>query len=87
MQLLPFRATLPRLEFVTSPQAFFDSVKEDYIELAESGFFATEAQDGFFIYQIEKNAKLYTGIIAMIDMAKHNSRTFKPKADAFAEAA
>ncbi len=78
MQLLPFRATLPRLEFVTSPQAFFDSVKEDYIELAESGFFATEAQDGFFIYQIEKNAKLYTGIIAMIDMAKHNSEEVIP---------
>ncbi|GAB5553794.1 MAG: DUF1015 domain-containing protein [Saprospiraceae bacterium] len=68
MQLLPFRATLPNLKFITAPEAFFSTVKEDYLEYAASGFFTNTEDPGFYIYRIEQGHKIFTGLIACVDM-------------------
>lgn len=66
MQLQPFRATIPNLKFITSPDAFFSSVKEDYLEYAASGFFQTTEQRAFYIYRIEKGGRAFSGLVAGI---------------------
>lgn len=78
MQLLPFRATLPNLKFITAPEAFFSTVKEDYLEYAASGFFTNTSHEGFYIYRIEQGTKIFTGLIACIDMQEDGGQSIIP---------
>lgn len=78
MQLQPFRATIPNLKFITSPEAFFSSVKEDYLEYAASGFFHTTEQRAFYIYRIEKYGRIFSGLVAGIDMDKTTDQEVIP---------
>ncbi|HKK75494.1 MAG TPA: DUF1015 family protein [Saprospiraceae bacterium] len=78
MQLHPFRATIPNLKFITSPDAFFSSVKEDYLEYAASGFFQTTEQPALYIYQIEKHGRVFSGLVAGVDMDRNSDREIIP---------
>ena len=78
MQLHPFRATIPNLKFITSPDAFFSSVKEDYLEYAASGFFQTTEQPALYIYQIEKHGRIFSGLVAGVDMDRNSDREIIP---------
>lgn len=68
MRLTPFQAIYPNLDYITSPDSFFDNVKEEYNDYYASGFFNKTAQDGFFIYQITTPVRSYTGLLACVDI-------------------
>lgn len=78
MQLHPFRATIPNLNFITSPDTFFSSVKEDYLEYAASGFFQTTEQPAFYVYQIQKYGRVFSGLVAGVDMHRNNDQEIIP---------
>jgi uncharacterized protein (DUF1015 family) len=78
MQLHPFRATIPNLKFITSPDAFFSSVKEDYLEYAASGFFRTTAQSALYIYRIEKHGRVFSGLVGGVDMHQKSDQEIIP---------
>ncbi len=64
MHIQPFRAIYPNLDYVTSNDSFFGSVKEDYPEYAKSGFFKRSELPAIYIYQIRSEERVYTGIIS-----------------------
>lgn len=64
MQITPFQAIYPNLDYITSPDSFFDNVKEEYNEYYESGFFNQTKKEALFIYQISTATRKYTGLIA-----------------------
>ncbi len=64
MHIQPFRAIYPNLDYVTSNDSFFGSVKEDYPEYAQSGFFKRSDFPAIYIYQIRNTERVYTGIIS-----------------------
>lgn len=78
MQLHPFRATIPNLKFITSPDAFFSSVKEDYLDYAASGFFRTTEHSALYVYQIEKHGRVFSGLVAGVDMHQNSDREIIP---------
>jgi len=64
MHIKPFKAIFPNLEYVTSNDSFFGSVKEDYPEYANSGFFNKSDIPAIYIYKIKGEDRQYTGIIS-----------------------
>lgn len=68
MQIIPFQAIYPNLDFITSADSFFDNVKEEYNEYYASGFFNKTAQEALYIYQIFAKNRTYTGLIACADV-------------------
>ncbi len=68
MRIRPFRAVYPNLDYVTSPDEFFGTVREKYPAYKESGFFQRTAQESIYIYQIVSQKRTHTGIIACTDI-------------------
>lgn len=68
MRIKPFRAVYPNLNFITSPDEFFGTVKERYPEYRESGFFNRTAQESVYIYQIKSPHRVYKGMVACTDI-------------------
>lgn len=68
MRIQPFQAVYPNTTYITSAESFFDTVKTDYNEYKESGFFDKCKQPGIYIYRISKAHRHYTGIIACADI-------------------
>ena len=63
MEINPFQAVYPSLEYITSADFFFATVKEAYADYRKSGFFQKSAEDAIYIYQIKTKEKAYTGLI------------------------
>ena len=68
MRIKPFRAVYPNLNFITSPDEFFGTVRDQYPEYRESGFFNKTAQESIYVYQIKSTTRNYTGLIACTDI-------------------
>ncbi len=64
MHIKPFQAVYPKQDYITSPDSFFNSVREDYSEYYNSGFFTKTAQEGLYLYHIKGPARQYSGLIA-----------------------
>ncbi|MCB0707669.1 MAG: DUF1015 domain-containing protein [Saprospiraceae bacterium] len=64
MHIRPFQAVYPNMDYITSADSFFRTVKEDYPEFRKSGFFNKSSQEGFYLYQIRKPFRTYNGLIA-----------------------
>lgn len=63
MEINPFQAIYPSLEYITSADFFFATVKEAYSDYRKNGFFQKSAEDAIYIYQIRTKKKVYTGLI------------------------
>ena len=72
MKIQPFQAIYPRLEFIASSDSFFGTVKKEYPEFKESGFFHKAAQEGIYIYQIQKEGRTYLGVVCTSDIEDYN---------------
>lgn len=68
MHIRPFQAVYPNLDFVTSTDSFFESVKEEYNDYRESGFFQKSAQEALYVYEIRGADRNFRGIIACADI-------------------
>lgn len=66
MEINPFSATLPKLDTITSPDDFFQSVKEQYLPLSKDGFFYSTHLPSLYVQQITSPKHDYLGIIASV---------------------
>ena len=73
MKIRPFQAIYPRLEFIASSDSFFGTVKEDYPEFKNSGFFHKAAQEGIYLYEIQSENRSYFGVVATSDIQDYKS--------------
>ncbi len=77
MRIKPFQAVYPNLDFVTSSDAFFASVKYEYPEYKRNGFYKRTAQEAIYIYEIETPQRTYTGLIACSDIKDYHEGNIK----------
>ena len=68
MQLLPFRATFPKLEKIEAPEQFFGNVKQEYHKYFVEGFFNEIPEPSMFVYQITKEGRSFTGVISGVHL-------------------
>ena len=77
MRIHPFQAVYPNLDFVTSADAFFGSVSEEYNDYRESGFFVKSSRESLFIYRIETARRTYTGFIGCADADDYRANNIR----------
>ena len=70
MKIKPFQAAYPKVELITSPKSFFSSIKHQYNEYWNNGFYNLLDGEGYYVYQIKTEAKSYTGIITLSDVTE-----------------
>jgi uncharacterized protein (DUF1015 family) len=68
MRISPFQAIYPNFDYITSPDSFFGTVKQDFREYYDSGFFHRSGGEGFYIYQIRNARRTHTGLLACMDI-------------------
>lgn len=77
MEINPFQAVYPTLEYITSADFFFANVKEAYSDYRKSGFFQKSAEDAIYIYQIKTKEKSYTGLIGCASVQNYLDNKIK----------
>ena len=85
MNLKPFQAIYPRMSFITSADHFFSTVKVEYNEYSESGFFEKTPSEGLFVYQIASPEKKYLGLVGCIDIQDYLDGKIKKHEHTLAE--
>lgn len=77
MRIKPFQAVYPNLDYITSASSFFETVKTEYNDYYNSGFFYKTNKDSVYIYQIQKKSRNYLGIIACADIRDYIEENIK----------
>jgi uncharacterized protein (DUF1015 family) len=68
MNIKSFQAIYPKLDLIASPESFFGTVKYQYREYFQSGFFEQDSEDSIFIYDISTKTRKHRGIISCISI-------------------
>lgn len=68
MNIRPFKATLPQLSLITSPDFFFNEVRENYPDFLKSGFFTHTDDEAIYIYRYNTPKRTHLGIVAAADL-------------------
>jgi uncharacterized protein (DUF1015 family) len=68
MQIFPFRALYPNMDFLTDPASFFGTVKQDFRDYYESGFFLQSEEEAVYVYRLKGETRNYMGIVACTDI-------------------
>jgi len=78
MQVLAFEGVFPNMDFITSPDTFFETVREDYPMYYESGFFKpTGGREAILLYRIVTPLRLFTGVVACAAVTDYLSDKIK----------
>jgi uncharacterized protein (DUF1015 family) len=68
MQIRPFSAIFPNLDYISSADSFFGTVKEQYPEYVLSGFFNEQKPSGMYVYQIETSDHPFIGLTCCVEV-------------------
>ena len=87
MNIFPIKAAVPNLNIISSPDAFFARVKEDFPEFEQSGFFQKSNEASIYIYRIKTDIdRVFTGLILATTIEdyiqkkiKKHEKTLAPK--------
>ncbi len=77
MHILPFKALYPNMELIPSPDYFFATVREEFPEYHESGFFHQCEAESLYIYQIHTARRDYLGLVACVDLRDYREGAIK----------
>ena len=85
MHITPFRALFPHMEFIPSPDYFFATVKEEFPEYYDSGFFQQFGAEALFVYQIRNPRRTYLGLVACVDLRDYREGAIRKHEHTIAE--
>jgi uncharacterized protein (DUF1015 family) len=77
MKITPFKPTYPNLQKITAPELFFERVKYDYTQQKKMSFFKTNLKPAFFVYQITRSSRTFTGLLAGADIEDYLNNYIK----------
>lgn len=71
MQIRPFSAIFPNRDFISSADSFFATVREQYPEYVQSGFFEDKKPSGMYVYRIETERHPFIGLTCCVEVADY----------------
>ncbi len=77
MHILPFKALFPNMELIPSPDYFFATVREEFPDYFESGFFHHAETEGFYVYEIHSERRDYLGLVGCVDLHDYREGAIK----------
>ncbi len=75
MTIKPFKSAVPKLSSLFSYELFFQSVKENYPEYRDNGFYECDDKEALFIYRYESKERSYTGLLTCTDTEDYKKGT------------
>src|SRR5687767_3065890 len=72
MKIHPFQAIYPNVELIASPDSFFATIRQDYVEYFENGFFRETADKGYYLLEIKTGQKSRIGLVAALDVTEYS---------------
>jgi uncharacterized protein (DUF1015 family) len=78
MNIYPFIPTFPHLELISSPDSFFSSIKSQYLNHKEAGFFDEFNEKCVLVHKINSGKQQFIGLVASNDIDDlKNNKIFK----------
>lgn len=85
MHILPFKALFPNMEYIPSPDYFFATVREEFPQYYDNGFFWSIEKEAFFVYEIQTPRRNYLGLAACVDLRDYREGAIKKHEQTIAE--
>ncbi|MEP6647446.1 MAG: DUF1015 family protein [Saprospiraceae bacterium] len=73
MKIFPFKAIYPNVDLIASSDAFFATVRDDYTQYLNSGFFHESPDKAYYIFEIKKGKKIHSGLVVCLDVTDYSS--------------
>ncbi|HZV69242.1 MAG TPA: DUF1015 family protein [Saprospiraceae bacterium] len=73
MKIFPFHAIYPNTNLIASSDAFFSTVRDDYTQYLNSGFFHESPEKAFYIFEIKTGKKTHSGLVVCLDVTDYSS--------------
>lgn len=68
MKIYPFQAIYPNVELIASSDSFFSTVRDDYTQYLENGFFHQSPESAYYIFEIKTGNKSHSGLVTALDI-------------------
>ncbi len=68
MNIYPFKALYPNQQLIPSPDEFFKTVSNNYVQYKKANFFKVSSQKSIFVYQISGSDYQFNGLIVSNDI-------------------
>lgn len=72
MKIYPFQAIYPNVDLIASPDSFFATVRDDYNQYLQNGFFHEDPELAFYIMEIKSGNKTHAGLIVALNVMDYS---------------
>jgi len=72
MKIFPFQAIYPNIDLIASSDSFFATVRDDYSQYLQSGFFRESPVKAFYIFEIKTGKKIHSGLVVCLDVTDYS---------------
>lgn len=72
MKIHPFQAIYPNVDLIASTDSFFSTVRDDYVQYYQNGFFDKATDQAFYLLEIRKGNKIHSGVIVTLDVTDYS---------------
>ena len=72
MKIFPFQGIYPNVELIASPDSFFSTVRDDYVQYYQNGFFRTTNENAFYILEIRTGDRVSSGLVVALDVTDYS---------------
>ena len=84
MTIQPFRAVYPNFDLIRSPDEFFATIKQEFPDYWENGFFLQDEDDAMFVYHIVSPKHRHVGLISSLSIHDYLDGKIKRHEDTLA---
>ena len=78
MKIFPFQAIYPNINLIASADSFFSTVRDDYTQYFQSGFFRESQEKAFYIFEIKIGKKIHSGLVVCLDVTDYSGGKIVP---------
>jgi uncharacterized protein (DUF1015 family) len=68
MKIHPFQAIYPNVDLIASPDSFFATIRDDYVQYYQNGFFQHSPESAYYILEIKAGDKVHSGLVVTLDI-------------------
>lgn len=72
MKIFPFKAIYPNVDLIASPDSFFSTVRDDYVQYYQNGFFHSSDDLAYYIMEIKSGNRVRSGLVVSLDVTDYS---------------
>ncbi|MEO5907107.1 MAG: DUF1015 domain-containing protein, partial [Saprospiraceae bacterium] len=72
MKIFPFKAIFPNVDLIASSDSFFSTVRDDFTQYLDNGFFHQAAESAYYILEIRTGKKVQSGLVVALDITDYS---------------